>query len=242
MRHTHAGGAGGDGLIQRFGLMAWPDMPPDWRDVDRYPDQRARSTAQTVFDNAANLDLPEALKRFADKDQFDSVPYLRFSPEAHADFLGWHTDLERRLRGGDISAALEGHLAKYRKLVPALALINAVADGDEFDVSQGSLARALAFAKYLETHARRVYGSIAEGEAAAARAIVRRIRLRSITDGFTARDILQRDWSHLTDRDQVIAALTLLCDLDHLVPRQLRIGPEGGRPKTTYTINPRVFA
>ena len=74
MRHTHAGGAGGDGLIQRFGLMVWPDMPPDWRDVDRYPDQRARSTAQTVFDNAANLDLPEALKRFADKDQFDSVP------------------------------------------------------------------------------------------------------------------------------------------------------------------------
>src|SRR5215468_3930829 len=60
IRQACAGGAGGDGLIQRFGLMAWPDMPPDWRDVDRYPDQRARLTAQTVFDNAAKLDLPEA--------------------------------------------------------------------------------------------------------------------------------------------------------------------------------------
>jgi putative DNA primase/helicase len=238
VRQACAGGAGGDGLIQRFGLMAWPDMPPDWRDVDRYPDQRARNMAQAVFDNAAKLNLPEALRRFADKDRFDSVPYLRFSPEAHADFLGWHTDLERRLRGGEISAALEGHLAKYRKLVPALALINAVADGEQFDVSQGSLRRALDFAKYLETHARRVYGSAIEGEAAAARAILKRIRLGSIKDGFTVRDIQRHDWSHLTDREQIVAGLTLLCDLNYLVPRQLRIG-EGGRPSTTYTINPR---
>jgi putative DNA primase/helicase len=241
IRSAHAGGVGGDGLIQRFGLMAWPDMPPDWRDVDRYPDQRARHTAQAVFDNAAKLDMSEALRRFADKDQFDSVPYLRFSPEAHVDFLGWHTDLERRLRGGDISAALEGHLAKYRKLVPALALINAVADGEQFDVSQGSLRRALDFAKYLETHARRVYGSATEGETAAAKTVLKRIRLGSIMDGFTVRDIQRHGWSHLTDREQIVAGLSLLCDLGHLVARHLRIGPEGGRPSTTYTINPRVL-
>ena len=166
-----------------------------------------------------------------------SISSQKTGPEAHADFLGWHTDLERRLRSGEISAALEGHLAKYRKLVPALALINAVADGEQFDVSQGSLRRALDFAKCLETHARRVYGSAIEGEAAAARAILKRIRLGSIKDGFTVRDIQRHDWSHLTDREQIVAGLTLLCDLDYLVPRQLRIG-EGGRPSTTYTINP----
>src|SRR5262249_24453522 len=154
------------------------------------------NAAQEVFDNAAKLDTTAALKRFADMDRFDSVPHLRFSPEAHVDFLGWHTDLERRLRGGVISAALEGHLAEYRKLVPALALINAVADGEDSDVSQGSLRRALDFAKYLETHARRVYGSATEGEAAAAKAILRRIRSREVTDGFTARDIQRHGWSH----------------------------------------------
>jgi hypothetical protein len=28
---ANAGGAGGDGLIQRFGLMVWPDASPEWR-------------------------------------------------------------------------------------------------------------------------------------------------------------------------------------------------------------------
>ena len=35
------------------------------------------------------------------------------------------------------------------------------------------MLRALAFAKYLETHARRVYGASFEGERGAARAILR---------------------------------------------------------------------
>jgi putative DNA primase/helicase len=37
-------------------------------------------------------------------------------------------DLEKRLRG-DLHPALESHLAKYRKLVPALALICHLVDG-----------------------------------------------------------------------------------------------------------------
>jgi putative DNA primase/helicase len=40
--------------------------------------------------------------------------------------------------------ALEGHFAKYRKLSPALALINHLADGGEGAVGQTALRRALA--------------------------------------------------------------------------------------------------
>jgi hypothetical protein len=132
--------------------------------------------------------------------------------------------------------------AKYRKLVPALALINAIADGDQFDVSQWSLARALAFAGYAESHALRVYGSTTESETAAATAILKRINAKDLEDGFTARDVLRHGWAHLTDRDQIAAGLGLLCDLDYLAARQLAIGPAGGRPKTTYAINPKVVA
>lgn len=35
------GGAGDDGLIQRFGLLVWPDQT-SWRDVDRLPDSEAK--------------------------------------------------------------------------------------------------------------------------------------------------------------------------------------------------------
>lgn len=240
MRRANAGGAGGDGLIQRFGLLVWPDAPTGWRNVERYPDGTAREEVYHVFDRAAGLDMGQALRLGASKDQFDTIPYFRFDAAAYDDFLGWRTDLETRLRSGELPAAIEGHLAKYRTFVPALALINAIADGDQFAVSQQSLQRALAFTRYLESHVLRVYGSATEGETAAATAILKHIKAGSLDDGFTVRDILRRTWVHLPDSEQVTAGLSLLCDLDYLVAEQLPIGPQGGRPKTTYTINPKV--
>src|SRR5215467_10270694 len=64
-----------------------------------------------------------------------------------------------RLRSDSLSPALEGHLAKYRKLVPALALIDHLAEGGNGGVGKEALLRALAMAEYLETHARRIYGA-----------------------------------------------------------------------------------
>jgi uncharacterized protein DUF3987 len=50
IRRANADGAGGDGLIQRFGLMVWPDSPGEWRNVDRYPDVAAREAVWKVSD------------------------------------------------------------------------------------------------------------------------------------------------------------------------------------------------
>src|SRR4029077_903411 len=116
------------------------------------------------------------------KGPYDKVPCLRFEEAAHEDFLVWRTDLGRRLRSGEMSPALEGHLAKYRKLVPSLALINHLADGGAGPVSQDALLKALATAYYLESHARRVYGSGHEAELAAAKAILKHIRNGDLTD------------------------------------------------------------
>ena len=124
--------------------------------------------------------------------------------------------------------------------MPALALINAIADGDQFAVSQLSLRRALDFARYLESHALRVYSSATEGETAAATAILKHIKVGDLVDGFTARDILRSCWAHLTDRDQIAVGLSLLVDLDYLAAEQAPTSPQGGRPKVTYAINPKV--
>jgi hypothetical protein len=130
-------------------------------------------------------------------------------------------------------------LAKYRKLVPALALINHFADAGDGPVTQKSLLRALAFTHYLESHARRVYGSASESELAAAKSILKHIRTGDLKDGFTARDIHQRGWAHLTEREHVGAGLDLLVDLDHLAALTPIARPQGGRPRVTYTSNPR---
>src|SRR5262245_51227040 len=239
VRSANRGGAGGDGLIQRFGLMVWPDAPGEWRDVDEYPNGAAREKAWNTFERMAKLDTQAALRLGAEKGPYDKVPCLRLEEAAHEDFLRWRTDLERRLRSGEMSPALEGHLAKYRKLVPSLALINHLADDGAGPVSHSALLKALAAAYYLESHARRVYGSASESDLAAAKAILKHVRIGDLSDGFTARDVQQRGWANLTEREQVGAGLSLLVDLDYLAPSALSVGVEGGRPKVTYLVNPR---
>jgi putative DNA primase/helicase len=143
-----------------------------------------------------------------------------------------------RLRSGDLHPAMESHLSKYKKTVPALALINQLTDNDAGPVDELSLMRAIQFSEYLETHARRAYAAGSEAEAASAKAILARIRKGDLADGFSARDISQKDWSNLTDRNQVNAGLGLLEESAYVAAETVKTP---GRPKTTYRINPRAM-
>jgi uncharacterized protein DUF3987 len=242
IRHANYGGTGGDGLIQRFNALVWPDAPSEWKNVDEYPDRSAREKAWDVYRRLSKIDESAALKLGAEKGPYDKAPYLRLEEAAHEDFLGWRTDLERRLRSGELSPALEGHLAKYRKLVPSLALINHLADSGAGPVSQRALLKALAAADYFESHARRVYGSADEAELAAAKAILKHIRNGDLQDGFTGRDVHQKAWAHLTEREQVGAGLGLLDDLGYIAAASASVtGAQGGRPKVAYRINPGII-
>ena len=49
VRRAVSGGSGDDGLIQRFGLLVWPDQSPEWKDVDCYPDTAARECGMGDF-------------------------------------------------------------------------------------------------------------------------------------------------------------------------------------------------
>jgi Protein of unknown function (DUF3987)/ABC transporter substrate binding protein len=215
IHRANHGGAGGDGLIQRFGFLVWPDARADWKDVDEYPSREAREKAWDVFQRASKIDQSAALKLGAEKGLYDKVPALRFDDGAQSDFRDWRTDLERQLQSGEFSPAFEGHLAKYRTLVPALALMNQLADRGEGPVSQRALLKALAMAHYLKSHAQRVYGSADEAELAAAKGIVKHIRIGDLKDGFTARDVHQRGWANLTERGQVGSGL----GMNDLFPR-----------------------
>jgi hypothetical protein len=101
-------------------------------------------------------------------------------------------------------------------------------------------AVALKLALYCETHARRTYAAGTQAAVDAAQAILKHIRKCDLADGFTARDLHQKDWSRLTDRDAVEAGLTMLVDYDWLA-EQRRQTHGRGRPTTTYAINPRTW-
>ena len=239
VRRAVTGTSGDDGLIQRFGLLVWPDQSPAWEHVDRYPLSEAREQAWRTFDSFDSLD-PSAVGAHPIS-EYGGIPVLRLDAEAQDLFLEWRKGLERRLRSPDseMTPALESHFAKYRKLVPSLALINHLADVGHGPVGEEAMARALGLATYLETHARRAYGAGPEAETAAAKAILSHIRKGDLTEGFSARDVHRHGWSNLADRDQVQAGLNLLCDLDWI--RAVEKRPPGrGRPTTFYEINPRA--
>src|SRR5262249_43810544 len=156
------------GLMQRFGLLVWPNPPRTWNNVDEYPNAEAREAAWKLFERVSKLDLNEALRIGAAQSKYDPLPYLRFDADGLKEFNEWRAKQEASIRSGELSPAIEGHFAKYRKLVPVLALINHVADEYEAGaVSQQSVLRALAFTKYLESHAKRVYAAGIVAEVAA---------------------------------------------------------------------------
>ncbi len=226
-------GGGDDGFIQRFSLLVWPDQVGNWKEVDRYPDSPAREAAWGVFDRLNALQ-PDGIG--AQADNFDALPFLRFDGDAQGVFTEWRVSLEAKLRSGELSPALESHFAKFRKLVPSLALINHLADGCSGPVAETALLRAISLADYLESHARRAYGAGLTGDADAGLAILAHIRKGDLTCGFTAREVHQHGWANLATKEAVQAGLDLLCDHDWLVATTL---PTAGRPRIIFTVNPR---
>jgi hypothetical protein len=130
-------------------------------------------------------------------------------------------------------------LPNTASLSRALALISHLADGGIGAISETAILRALAFADYLETHAKRAYGAGADKATPAAKAILAHIRDGGLKDGFSARDVYRNQWADLSDRDQVKAGLNLLEDFDWLRGERRETG---GRASITYRINPEAQA
>jgi Protein of unknown function (DUF3987) len=161
------------------------------------------------------------------------------APDAYQVFIGWLTELERRIREDDLHPALESHFVKYKKLVPALALICHLADGGKNDVTKLAAERALMWVDYLETHARRAFASITVASTDAAMAIIAKVKSGHLKRQFSSREVWRPGWSRLTDSGIVNAALKLLVDYDWLAVATVETF---GRTATVYIVNPKVLA
>jgi len=240
VRGAVAGGSGDDGLIQRFQLAVWPDSSPDWRNVDEWPDTPARQAANAVFDRLVALPTPA-----------DEAPAWRFDDAAQAIFTEWRTELELRLRSDTLHPVLESHFAKYRKLVPALALLFALIDTpDAGRIGEPELIRALAWADYLETHAVRIYAAGVQPEAEGAAILLKRIKAGAladkdgvIADTFTTRDVYRKGWQGLASPEAARKAAEYLCEFDWLRRELVPSGDAQGRGRASeqYRLNPAVL-
>jgi len=234
-RDAVRGGKGDDGMLQRFQLAVWPDISAEWRNVDRWPDTKAKQEAWNTFRSLDGL-TAEELGAEHDKHDADGIPFVRFTPSAQDRFDEWRETLEWRLRSGDLTPHLEAHLAKYRSLIPSLALLAHLAERSDGGVGLPALDRAIRWAEYLETHARRIYGHAVQSDVAAAKLLLAKLRKGDLRDGFTARVVYRPQWSGLTERQEVEEALALLVDHGYLREHE---HPNARKPVATYTINPK---
>jgi hypothetical protein len=234
------GEKGDDGLLQRFQLLVWPDPHPTWRNVDRWPDVEAKNRAYEVFRRLDALN-PEDLGVSGEDEE--GIPAVRFTEEAQKGFDQWRDELEYRLRTAEIPPALESHLAKYRSLMPSLALIFQLIDfvdgiGEDGAVGLRAVLQAAAWCKYLETHATRLYSSAQNPAMVGARALLERIRKGDVKDGSSARDIYRgRHWSKLSTPEEVTVAAAVLEDYGWLRAEKVETG---GRPTTRIRLHPTL--
>lgn len=237
VRGAVAGGSADDGLLQRFGLAVWPDVTGDFVHVDQWPDTPAKQTAWAVFDRLAELQPAS-----------DTEPTVwRFDDAAQALFVEWLVPLETEIRGDDLHPAMVSHLSKYRKLIPALALVFALIDNPDSGgvIHEGELLRALAWGDYLRTHAHRLYAAAVMAETTDAATLLSRIRAGKLTDrdgvildSFTPRQVAVKHWAGLSTPDAVRKAADVLADYDWLRRDVVQGGAAGGRPSDRYIINP----
>ena len=228
VRQATSGGAGADGLLQRFSLMVYPDISPEVKYIDRYPNNELR---QSVNELAERLDAITAFQIDADENQFDGVPFLHFDEPAQVIFSEWIVSLDTRLRTGDEHPAIVSHLSKYRKLIPSLALINHLCDGGRGAVTQVALVRAIAFSEYLESHARRIYSFATRPDIDAAKTLLKRLGNGKLSSPFTARDVYRVHWAGLETAHKAQAAINLLLEYNHLHEEVINTT---GRPSIFY--------
>ena len=139
------------------------------------------------------------------------------------------------------------HLAKYRKLIPALALVFAIVDTPDSGgvIQEDELLRALAMGDYLRTHAKRLYAAIETPETSGAETLLAKIKAGKLTgvdgvilESFTPRQVVAKGWTGLGTTEPVRKAADLLVDYDWLRKEQVPTGAAGGRPSDRYIINP----
>jgi hypothetical protein len=236
VREAVRGGMGADGLLQRFQLAVWPDIARDWRNVDRWPDTEAKNKAFSVFKYLDGLDPGEI-----GADVSSEIAFLRFDSAAQDCFDQWRARLETKLRDDSEHPAFEAHLSKYRKLVPALALLIHLADRGAGHVTLSALEKALRWATYLEHHARRIYSAVLRHDTAAARELAKHLQRGELAARFNLREVYRRGWAGLSSKEDAEAATEILCDLGWIRPAAEDSDRKGGRPASpAFEVNPKI--
>lgn len=229
-----------DGLIQRLQLLVYPDEPTTWKRVDKKPNKYEREMVRDIIKNLAEMDFSQ----YGASVQDNKIPYFQFNEEAQKIFYEWWEELENKLRDDEEHPIITEHLAKYRSLMPSLALLFhliEIASGKTTSnaISKDNAVNAAAWCEYLESHARRIYALVTNIDMKAASLLSEKIMQGKLKDGFSVRNVYRANWNILNDKKIAQTACDELVAAGWL--REIVIEPKfRQKRKVTYFINPKL--
>lgn len=196
---THAS-AGGDGLMQRFQLITYPDLIQEFKDVD--------------------VVIPQELEKQLGKMAQDldalccELHTLRFDEEAQRAFINWYVAHQNITRAQEVEF-WQSHLGKIPKLVGALCVQLFLIDktlglSSAETIPLSILQRALRLTEYYISHAQRTYRSIESTTMTDARKILRMVKSGKLKYRFKAHDVYHNCSCSLREPENVRKALELL--------------------------------
>ncbi|MEN8237265.1 MAG: YfjI family protein [Pseudomonadota bacterium] len=223
-----------DGLLQRFQMLVYPDQPKHWKLIDEKPNIQARDQAFGIISKLAHMDF------CANGANEASIPYFQFDAQGQIVFYEWLTALETKLRNSSDDSILIEHLAKYRKLMPSLALIfhliDVAAGKPQKAISESNAKLAAAWCGYLEYHARRIYESSQDVCYQAARKLAKKIQAGEFENSFDLRQVYRKNWSLLKSKEEAQMACDILLEQGWL---KVSEDPTNKRTKIYWT-NPKI--
>jgi hypothetical protein len=212
-----------DGLIQRFQLAIWPDDIGRWQWIDREPNKEAKKRYDEVFEALHHLDFKTG----------DGEPHqFRFTNEAQQLFIQWMKKIQDVARNPDTHPVLESHMLKMPQTIAGLALLFEIIDGGRDAVGVIATARALNWAEYLLSHAKRLYSIATNFSLDGAKLIL--YRKAKLPLSFSVRDIQRKGWSGLDSVEIINEALTWLLDYNYIHIEMINSADTNGRPKIVY--------
>jgi hypothetical protein len=237
---------GGDGLLQRFQLLVYPDIVQEMGNGE-YPNEDFKKSINEVFDNFYS---------------FQSKPFddFLFDEKGQKNFISFEKEFFKKTRSGELTNVMEAHLGKYLSLYCSLALVfTLVEDIDATEISSKACEDANWWCYYLEKHARRIYGFVDDPYFGARKIADRLYDLIDFgklieTSTMTAtnnvhfahgnnlflsiREIQRKKWSGLKDSEQISKSLDQLQDLGFVSKALIETQ---GRNKMIYLINPKIL-
>lgn len=251
---------GNDGLVQRFQLLVYPDST-DWWLHDEYPDRAAKDRAFKIIAALTDMDfINHGAMRVDELER----PSYHFDDTAQAYFFEWWQRLEKKIANCNEEPIIAEHLAKFRSLMPSLALIFhliEVADSKASTSPFGTFAptaeltgsgtassgvplrcaeMAASWCEYLEAHARRIYGLLANVADKAAASLADKIKKGRLKESFTLRDVYRKEWSLLDTPELVKGACEDLIQAGWLTSEGILPSGCGGRSTTIFRIHPAL--